>query len=94
MQSAGKMEAFMDCPTRHKFPEDSMIRDYDIFEEMPDGSTVWKASVLGMENVELKLRELAKETSNRIFAISVMAQSDPVIHPWKSTVKQDSRRVG
>ena len=83
-----------DCATHHKFPEDSMNRDYDIFEEFPDGSTVWRACVSGMENVELKLRELATETLNRVFAISLLDRSDPVIRPWKSTAKQDSRRVG
>jgi hypothetical protein len=83
-----------DCPTHHKFPQDSTNRDYDIFEELPDGSTVWRACVFGMENVELKFRELAKETINRIFAISLLDQSVRVIRPWKSTGRQDLRRVG
>ena len=82
-----------DCPTHHKFPEDSTIRDYDIFEELPCGSTVWRACVFGMENVELKFRELGKETTNRIFAISLLDQSLPVIRPWNSGAKQDLRRV-
>ena len=81
-------------PTHHKFPEDSTNRDYDIFEELPDGSTVWRASVFGMENVELRFRELAKETANRIFAVNLLDQSVPKIRPWKSIPKQDLRRVG
>lgn len=82
-----------ECPTHRKVPEDSMNRDYDIFEELPDGSTVWRACVFGMENVELKFRELAKETANRIFAISLLDKSIPVIRPWKLTPKEDLRRV-
>jgi hypothetical protein len=82
------------CPTHRKFPEDSMNRDYDIFEELPDGSTVWRACVFGMENVELAFRELAKETPNRIFATSLLDKSVPVIRPQKSTAKQGLRRVG
>lgn len=78
----------------HKFPEDSTNRDYDIFEEFPDGSTVWRACVFGMDNVELKFRELGRETSNRIFAISLRDQSVPVIRPSKSAAKQDLRRAG
>lgn len=83
-----------DFPTHHKFPEDTTNRDYDIFEGLPDGSTVWRACVFGIENVELKFRELAKETSNRIFAISLLDQSTPVIRPWKSTAKPNLRRAG
>ena len=49
-----------DCPTLHKFPEGSTSRDYDIFEELADGTKVWRACVVGMENVELKLEELSR----------------------------------
>ena len=73
-----------DCPTHQKFPEGSANRDYDVFEEFPNGSSVWRACVFGMGNVELKLRELAKETSNRIFAVNLQGRSEPVrcISEW------------
>ena len=73
-----------DFPTQYKIPEEWANRDYDVFEEFPDGSSVWRACVFGMGNVELKLRELAKETSNRIFAISLQSRSEPVrcISEW------------
>ena len=58
-----------DCPTLHKFPEGSKNRDYDIFEELPDGKKVWRACVIGMENVELKLQELARESNNKLLAL-------------------------
>jgi hypothetical protein len=82
-----------DCPTHHKFPEGSTNCDYDIFEELPDGSTVWRACTFGMENVELKFRDMAKETSNRIFAINLLGGSLPVIRPRKLTARQDLRRA-
>jgi hypothetical protein len=69
------------CPTHKKSLEDSTNRNYDIFEESPDGSTDWQACVFGMKNVELKFRELAKETSNRIFAMSLLDQPVAVIGP-------------
>jgi hypothetical protein len=83
-----------DCPTHHKFPEGSTTRDYDIFEELPDGTTVWRACTYGMENVEIKFREIAKETSNRIFAINLLARPVPVIRPRKSTAIYDLCRAG
>jgi hypothetical protein len=82
-----------DCPSLHKCPEVSTNRDYDIFEELPDGSTVWRACVFGMENVELKFRELAHETSNRVFAISLLDRSIPIIRSSKSTSRKDLRRA-
>jgi hypothetical protein len=81
-----------DFPTRQKFPEDSANRDYDVFEEFPDGSTVWRARVFGMGNVELKLRELSKGTSNKLFAINL--NDLPVVRSIKAPGNQQSRRVG
>jgi hypothetical protein len=91
--SFGMGASMPECPTHHKFPEGSVHRDYDVFEELPDGATVWRACVFGMENVELKFRELAKETSNRIFAISLQDGALPVIRPWQSSARQDLRRA-
>jgi hypothetical protein len=82
-----------DSPTLYKFPEGSTNRDYDIFEEMPDGGTVWHACVFGMENVELKFRELSKETSNRIFAIHLLDRSVPIVRPPKPSARPDLRRA-
>lgn len=82
-----------DFPTQHKFPEGSTNLDYDVFEEFPDGSTIWRACVFGMENVELKLRELAKETTNKFFALSLQDRSEAVIRPLKSSRRQELRRA-
>ena len=83
-----------DYPTLQKFPEDSANRDYDVFEEYPDGSTIWRACVFGMGNVELKLRELAKETGNKIFALSLQDRILPLIRPLKAPANRQSRRAG
>jgi len=58
-----------DCPTLHKFPEGSTSRDYDIFEELADGTKVWRACVVGMENVELKLSAIYCLTHGEISAM-------------------------
>ena len=58
-----------------KFPRGSEIRDYDIFEELPDGSTTWRCCVSGMDSVESKLHELSKLTTNKLFALRL---TDPL----------------
>jgi hypothetical protein len=78
---------------RDKFPEGSANRDYDVFEEYPDGSTVWRACVFGMENAELKLRELTKETGNKLFALHLQDRSLTVIHPLTCVRNKELRRV-
>ena len=76
-----------DCPTHNRFPEDSTIRNYDVFEELPDGSTIWRACVFGKGSAELTLRELAKETANKLFALNLHDPTLPVIHPLKAAEK-------
>ena len=76
------------CPTLYKFPEDSADRDYFIFEKFPDGSAVWRDWVRGMENVELKLRELTRGSHNKFFALNLYGRSETVLRPiqidlWK-----------
>jgi len=82
-----------DRPTYCKFPENSTNRDYDIFEEFPDGSTIWRACVFGMANVELRLQELARETPNKFFALNLREGTQPPIRPLKSPVNRNLRRA-
>ena len=70
--------------THQKYPEDSANRDYDIFEELPDGSTVWRACVFGMGNVEGMLRQLARESNNKFFAPNLNNRSEPATRPGNS----------
>jgi hypothetical protein len=41
-----------------------MERTYDIFENMPDGSLIWRGAVPGHEAAIHKLQELAAKSSN------------------------------
>ena len=50
-----------------------MEREYDIFEELPEGS-VWRGHVSGLQNVRAKLLELATATNNQCFAMHVGTQ--------------------
>ena len=64
-----------ELPTLYKFPEGSTNRDDDVFEELPDGTTRWRACVIGMANVERKLQELAMDSNSRFFALNLQERS-------------------
>ena len=46
-----------------------MDRDYDLFEEAPDGFPVWRETVSGLREARLHLFELSKTTKNECFAL-------------------------
>jgi hypothetical protein len=50
-----------------------MNHEYDLFEKFPDGSSLWRACVPGLENARLQLRELAQESKNQFYAIDIIA---------------------
>ena len=56
-----------------------MFREYDLFEKFPDGSSLWRASVLGLEGTCLRLRQLARKSGNQFYAIDMV--SGKIIHP-------------
>jgi hypothetical protein len=41
-------------------------RSYDLFEMFPDGSALWRGTVVGHEDAIRKLRELAAGTANEV----------------------------
>lgn len=46
-----------------------MGREYDLFEQLPDGSTMWRSHASDLWRVRPKLQEIAKTTTNECFAI-------------------------
>jgi hypothetical protein len=50
-----------------------MIREYDLFEKFPDGSSLWRASVWGLEGTHLHLRRLAEKSGNQFYAIEIIS---------------------
>jgi hypothetical protein len=50
-----------------------MLRDFDIFERFPDGSTIWRVCVYGQYEAERKLQELAEHSTNEFVAIDIQA---------------------
>lgn len=52
-----------------------MERQYDLFEILPDGSPVWRATISGHENAILKLKELAAQTANEVRVMHLPSNS-------------------
>lgn len=46
-----------------------MEREYELFEQLPDGSPVWRDHASGLHSVRLKLQQIAQTTANECFAI-------------------------
>ncbi len=51
-----------------------MRPEYDIFEKLPDGSSIWRTCVPGQYDAERKLQELAEHSVNEFFAIEINFQ--------------------
>jgi hypothetical protein len=47
-----------------------MNRKYDVFERFSDGSSLWRACVVGLEGTRLHLSELTKKSNSRFYAIA------------------------
>ena len=48
-----------------------MSYEYDLFERFPDGSSLWRASVIGLEGARVHVSVLAQRSSNSFYAINV-----------------------
>lgn len=46
-----------------------MEREYEIFEQLPDRSPMWRGHASGLPSVRRQLQQLASETKNECFAI-------------------------
>ncbi|MGH9679904.1 MAG: hypothetical protein ACRD4Y_08125 [Candidatus Acidiferrales bacterium] len=57
---------------RHFFRETPMHHEYDLFEKFPDGSSLWRACVLGQEATRRHLMELAAKSQNRFYALDIV----------------------
>ena len=46
-----------------------MNRDYDLFEQLPDGSELWRRHVQGLLEAQRELVQMSKTTKNDCFAM-------------------------
>jgi hypothetical protein len=55
-----------------------MHRKYDLFEKFPDGSSLWRACVLGLDGTRRHLKELAQKSENHFYAMEIA--SGKIVH--------------
>jgi len=46
-----------------------MHHKYDLFEKFPDGSSLWRACVIGLEGTRLHMFDLARRSTNQFYAM-------------------------
>ena len=44
---------------------------YDLFEKFPDGSSLWRACVIGLEGTRKHMSDLAQRSPNQFYALHV-----------------------
>jgi hypothetical protein len=50
-----------------------MKHGYDLFEKFPDGSSLWRACVIGLKGARLHMSDLAQRSPNRFYALHVVS---------------------
>jgi len=48
-----------------------MSPKYDLFERFPDGSSLWRACVIGLEGTRQHMQDLALRSPNQFYAMHV-----------------------
>ena len=50
-----------------------MPHKYDLFEKFTDGSSLWRACVIGLEGARRHMSDLSLRSSNRFYAIHLVS---------------------
>jgi hypothetical protein len=50
-----------------------MHHKYDLFEKFPDGSSLWRACVVGLEGTRRHMTDLSKRSSNQFYAMHLVS---------------------
>jgi hypothetical protein len=49
-----------------------MHHKYDLFEKFPDGSSLWRACVVGLESTRSHMRDFARRSPNQFYAMHLV----------------------
>ena len=55
-----------------------MHHTFDLFEKFPDGSSLWRGCVKGLEGTRHHMMELSKTSHNRFYAMDI--QNGRIVH--------------
>ena len=50
-----------------------MRHKYDLFEKFPDGYSLWRACVIGLEGTRQHMCDLARRSSNQFYAMHLVS---------------------
>jgi hypothetical protein len=50
-----------------------MNHKYDLFEKFPDGSSLWRACVIGLEGARRHMSDLAQRSPNQFYAMHLVS---------------------
>ena len=50
-----------------------MHHKYDLFEKFPDGSSLWRACVIGLEGARWHMCDLARRSTNQFYAMHLVS---------------------
>jgi hypothetical protein len=69
---------------------------YDLFEKFPDGSSLWRACVIGLESARLHVTDLARRSPNSFYAMNVangkiVPLNFPQAHALRESMKMGKR---
>jgi hypothetical protein len=69
---------------------------YDLFEKFPDGSSLWRACVMGLEGARLHVSDLARRSPNSFYAMNVtngkiVPLNFPQAHAMSQNLKMGKR---
>ena len=70
-----------------------MHHKYDLFEKFPDGSSLWRACVVGLEGTRLHMSDLAKRSANKFYAMHLVS-GKIVSYYLRQGAFRDSSKMG
>jgi hypothetical protein len=70
-----------------------MEREYDLFEQFPNGDVLWRMTVIGHESAIQKLSELSATTANEVRAVHLPTQAVVAVLNRASKDSQDQNRA-
>jgi hypothetical protein len=50
-----------------------MRHKYDLFEKFPDGSSLWRGCVIGLDGARQHMYDLARRSSNQFYAMHLVS---------------------
>lgn len=69
-----------------------MLREYDLFEKFPNGSSNWLARIAGRFNTECKIQELTEHSENEFIVIDIKAANILPFSPARSNSRKQIER--